>query len=141
MKGFRHIYPIDVRFKDIDVFGHANNAVVFTYFETARVNYMVEVGVRSPHANLNDTAFIAAHLSCDFRKPIFFGQKVQVGSRITEVRRSSLKLEHRVEADGELTAEGHCILVHFDYTGQRSIAVPSEMKAKIAEYEGRNVSI
>lgn len=141
MEGFRHIYPIDVRFKDIDTFGHVNNAVVFTYFETARVHYMVDVGIRSLHANMNDLAFIAAHLSCDFRRPIFYGQTVKVGSRITKVNRSSLQLEHRLEADGELAAEGSCILVRYDYTNQRSLPISAEMRTTIESFEGSNVKI
>ena len=141
VEGFRHVYPIDVRFKDIDVFGHVNNAVVFTYFETARVHYMVDIGVRSAHASMNDLAFIAAHINCNFRLPIFYGQTVEVGSRITKVNRSSLKLEHRLEADGKLAAEGSCILVHYDYTTQRSVPVSIEMRATIKAFENASAEV
>ena len=141
MEAFRHIYPIDVRFKDIDAFGHVNNAVVFTYFETARVHYMVDVGIRASHANMNDLAFIAAHLSCDFRRSIFYSQVVEVGSRITRVNRSSLQLQHRLDADGELATEGSCILVRYDYTTQRSLPVSAEMRATIEAFEGRGIKI
>ena len=135
MEGFRHVIPIEVRFRDIDVFGHVNNAVVFTYIETGRIRYLVDVGIRSPRAGWNDLAFILAHIDCDFRRPILYGQRVEVGSRIVEIKRSSLKLEHRLEADGELAAEGHGILVHYDYAAQSSTLISPEMRARIEAFE------
>lgn len=136
MEGYRHVYPLDVRFRDIDSFGHVNNAVIITYFETARVHYLVELDLRPARANVLDLAFIAAHISCDFRRPIFYGQNVTVGSRIIEINRSSLRLEHRLEADGQLAAEGHCILVHYDYAQQRSVPISPQIRALIQEFEG-----
>lgn len=135
MDGFRHVIPVEVRFGDLDVFGHVNNAVVFTYIETGRIRYLVDLGIRSPQAGWNDLAFILAHINCDFRRPIFYGQRVEVGSRITEIRRSSLKLEHRLEADGELAAEGDGVLVHYDYAAQSSITISPEMRTRIEAFE------
>ena len=136
MEGFHFVHPVEVRFSDLDVFGHVNNAVIFTYFEIARVHYMVTVGVRAANANLQSVAFIAAHLSCDYRKPIFYGQPVEVGARISELGRSSLRLEHRVEANGELAAEGSCILVHYDYMAGKSLPISDEIRAKVLAFEG-----
>lgn len=136
MQGYRHVHPLEVRFKDIDSFGHVNNAVIITYFETARVHYLVELDLRPVRANLLDLAFILAHLSCDFKSPIFYGQKVTVGSRITQINRSSLRLEHRLEADDQLAAEGYCILVHYDYSQQRSVPISPQMRALIEAFEG-----
>ena len=93
MDGFRHVTPINVRFRDLDMFGHVNNTVILTYVETARVQYLVHLDIRPPRANWQDVAFILAHLSCDFRKPIFYGQQVEVGSRITKIGRTSLRME------------------------------------------------
>jgi acyl-CoA thioester hydrolase len=137
VEGFNHVFPIEVRFRDIDVLGHVNNAVTLTYLETARVPFLVAVGIRNPQAGLSDVSVIVAHLSCDFRKPIFFGQKVTVGSKIVKIGRTSLRLEHRIEADGELATEGVCILVHYDYTANRSLPLTPEMIARIEAFEGR----
>ncbi|MCK6625767.1 MAG: acyl-CoA thioesterase [Anaerolineae bacterium] len=135
MDGFRHITPIEVRFRDLDVFGHVNNGVIFTYIETARIRYLVDVDIRSPQAGWNDIAFILAHINCDFRQPIFYGQRVEVGSRIVEIGRTSMRLAHRVEVDGKLAAEGDGILVHYDYPNQRSTPISAEMRAKIEAFE------
>ena len=135
MDGYRHTTLIEVRFKDLDVFGHVNNGVIFTYVEMARIRYLVDLGLRSAHANWQGIAFILAHINCDFRRPIFFEERVEVGTRVSEIKRSSFRLEHRIEANGELAAEGYGILVHFDYAANHSIPVPPDMRVKIAEYE------
>ncbi len=137
MEGFNHVHPIEVRFRDIDMLGHVNNSVMFTYIETARVPFLA--AVRGRDISLSDISYIVAHINCDFRKPVFYGQTVEVGTRITQVNRSSMKLEHRVEADGELAGEGYCILVHFDYAANKSTPISAEMVAKIEAFEGNPV--
>jgi acyl-CoA thioester hydrolase len=136
MQGYHHITPIEVRFRDLDALGHVNNGVIFTYVETARVRYIAEVGIRLPQTGWQDISFILAHINCDFRRPIFYGQKVEVGSRIVEIGRSSFKLEHRVEAEGELAAEGYGVIVHYDYSTGRSVPLSDELRAKIEAFEG-----
>lgn len=135
MKDFRFSCPIDVRFRDLDPLGHVNNTVVFSYFEIARVNYVIEVGLVSPGADVRDISFILAHTACDFRQPIFYGQHVEVGARVTEIKRSSIRLLHQVEADGEIAAEGPAVLVYYDYAAQQSTPIPTAMRAKIAAFE------
>lgn len=135
MQGFHHVIPIEVRFRDLDAFGHVNNAVIMTYIETARLRYMVDLGLRAPHSGWNDIPFILARLECDFKKPIFYGQKVKVGSRVIELKNSSLRLENRVEADGEVAAISYGVVVHYDYAAARSRPISSEMRAKIEMFE------
>jgi acyl-CoA thioester hydrolase len=135
MEGFRQVTPIHVRFRDLDAFGHVNNATTLTYVESARVHYLIELGIRPEQANWQNTAFIMAHISCDYKKPIFYGQNVEVGSRITKIGRSSLRMEQRVEADGKLAADVVAILVHYDYPSGQSVIISPEMRAKIAAFE------
>jgi acyl-CoA thioester hydrolase len=135
MEGFRHVVPIEVRFRDLDVFSHVNNATIFTFVETARIRYLVDVGIRSPKANWNDLAFILAHINNDFIRPIFYRQQVEVGSRVIEIGQTSFKLEHRVEVARELASKGHAILVHYDYANERKLIIPPEMRAKIEDFE------
>ena len=139
MEEFNYIHSIEVRFRDIDVLGHVNNSVMFTYIETARVPFLATIRGRQTDKNLSNISFIVAHINCDFRKPVFYGQAVEVGTRITQVNRSSMKLEHRVEADGEVVVEGYCILVHYDYRANKSVPISAEMVAKIESFEGRTV--
>ena len=135
MQGFHHVAPIEVRFRDLDVFGHVNNAVIFTFVETARLKYLIDVDIRSPQANFQGIAFILAHINFDFLKPIFYQQQVEIGTRVTEIGRSSVRLEHQIEADGEVVVTGHGVLVHYDYRADHSLPIPPDMRAKIEDFE------
>jgi acyl-CoA thioester hydrolase len=135
MQGFRHVTPIEIRFRDLDAFGHVNNAVIMTYIETARLRYLVDLELRAPRGGWNDIPFILARLECDFKKPIFYGQKVEVGSRVVELKNSSLRIQNRVEADGEVAAESYGVVVHYDYAAARSRPISPEMRIKIETFE------
>lgn len=135
MQGYRHVTPITVRFRDLDAFGHVNNAVFFTYLESARVHYLLNLGLRSPEKSWQDTGVILAYIDCDFKRPIFFGQQVEVGTRVVQIRRSSLHIEHRIEADGEPAAHSKAVLVNYNYAAGRSEPVPAEMRVKIEKFE------
>lgn len=137
MEGFRHVVPIAVRFRDIDAMGHVNNAVFFTYMETARVDYMRNVVFRTRGRDLAEAGLILAQISCQFKAPIFYEQLVEVGTRVTEMRNSSFWLEHRVEADGQLAALAEAVVVHYDYQAAKSARIPDEIRARVETFESR----
>lgn len=135
MDGFRHITPITVRFKDLDLLRHVNNAVIFTYAETARIKYFFDLGLTSLEEGWDSFGLILARIDCNFRVPIEYGQQVAVGSRIVKIGNTSMTLEYRIEADGVLAAAGESILVHFDYGANQKAPIPNEMRATIEAYE------
>jgi acyl-CoA thioester hydrolase len=136
MEGFRHVFPIAVRFRDIDAMGHVNNAVFFTYLETARVDYTRKVVFKTKSRNFSEDGLILAEISCQFKKPIFFGQSVEVGTRVVEMGNSSFQVEQRIDADGHLAALAKLVLVHYDYQASKSVRIPDEFRARIADFEG-----
>lgn len=137
MEGFRHVTPIAVRFRDIDAMGHVNNAVFFTYLETARVEYMRGVVFRTQSRKLPEAGLILAKISCDFKKPIFYGQPVEVGTRVTQIRNSSFLVEQRIEAGGQLAALSQAVVVRYDYEAGVSVRIPDEYRTRVETFEGR----
>jgi acyl-CoA thioester hydrolase len=149
MEGFRHVTPITVRFRDVDVMGHVNNAVIFTYLEMARVEYLCHVifaeldreaagkasGPLSPCRRLAELPVILAQIGCQFKTPIYFGQKVEVGTRVMEMRNSSIIIQQRIEADGQLAALSDSAVVHYDYQAARSVRIPDETRARVEAFE------
>ncbi|MCC6618434.1 MAG: acyl-CoA thioesterase [Chloroflexi bacterium] len=134
---FRHRTTLRARFRDIDAFGHVNNAVFSSYVEQARITYLLEV-LRSdqPFARL---PLILARIAIDFRSPIMFGEEVTVHSRVGRIGRTSFGMEHRMTAgpDERLAAEVSSVLVCFDYATGRPIPVPEEWRDRLSEYECR----
>jgi acyl-CoA thioester hydrolase len=137
MEGYRHVVPITVRFRDIDAMGHVNNAVFFTYMETARVEYMRNVVFAITGRNLTEVGLILAQISCQFKAPILYGQLVQVGTRVVEMRNSSFVIEHRIEADGQLAALAEGVVVHYDYQASESVRIPDEIRARVEAFEAK----
>jgi acyl-CoA thioester hydrolase len=132
---FRHRTSCEVRFRDLDAFGHVNNAVFSTYAELARIRYLLDV--LQPDRPFERMPLILAHLAIDFRSPIQLGEAVVVETQVTDVGRSSFGMRHRVTADRRLVAELDTVLVTYDYGAGRSMPVPDAWRQRMAAHEGR----
>ena len=132
---FRHRTRIDVRFRDIDAFGHVNNAVVSSYVELARVRYLVDVLQVRP---IGVMPLILAHISIDYLSPILFEDVVEVGSRVDWLGTSSIGMSHGLTAvaDGRELARSGSVLVTYDYEQNRPMPVPGDWRQALAAYEG-----
>lgn len=133
---FRHRTRVEVRFRDIDAFGHVNNAVVSSYIELARIRYLVDVLHVEP---IGVMPLILARISIDYRSPIFFQDTVEVGSRVDWLGTSSIAMSHAVTAagDGRALADSSSVLVAYDYEQGRPMPVPDEWRQGFAAHEGR----
>src|SRR3954463_10898507 len=84
--GWNFCHVVEVRFADIDMFHHVNNAKYLTYIESARVAYYTQVsGVENPR----EFGMTVASAKVDFIKPIFFGQSVDVFTRTSRIGNKS----------------------------------------------------
>lgn len=132
---YRHRTSLQVRFRDIDAFGHVNNAVFFSYVELARIRYLLDV--LKPDTPFDRMPLILARVELDYRSPIFFGEDVLVDSKVDRIGRSSFDMRHRMTAgnDGRLAGDVHTVLVTYDYAAARPMPVPDAWRDRIAEHE------
>jgi len=134
---FRHRTRVEVRFRDIDAFGHVNNAVTSTYVEQARVRYLRDVLAVEPVGLM---PLILAMIKLDYVSPIFFGETVEVGSRVDWIGTSSIAMSHGLWADdGRELARASSVLVTYDYDQARPMPVPDDWRAALATHEGRSL--
>jgi acyl-CoA thioester hydrolase len=136
MEGFRFVCAQEVGFRDLDVFGHVNNAVYLTYLENARIGYMRDVlGIESPE----DLLVIVANVNIDFRSRASLGEALEVGARVSRIGTKSFDMEHEVHgSDGRLVAAASTTLVTFDYRGDATMPVPQLWRERIEAYEARD---
>lgn len=134
---YRHRTSVQVRFRDIDAFGHVNNAVFLSYVELARIRYLLDV--IQPPTRFDRLPLILARVELDFRSPIEFGEEVTVETRVERIGSTSFAMRHRMTAgpDGRLAGDVQTVLVAYDYGSARPIAVPDDWRTKIGQYEGR----
>ena len=119
-----------VRFRDVDVLGHVNNAVYFTYMEQARTEYWMRL---FQVEDLNDISFIVVHAECDFKRPARMGDQIEVKIRTSSIGNSSFVWDYEIlnAANSEMFARGKTIQVYYDYKNQKSLAVPADVRAKL----------
>ncbi len=137
---FRHRTRVDVRFRDVDAFGHVNNAVFLSYAEQARILYLTaSLGHPITLTDVEELPLILARLEVDYRAPIFFGQTVEVGTRIDWIGTSSFAMSHRLTAgdDAHRVADVASVLVSYDYDAARAIRVPDDWRRRFEATEGR----
>ena len=137
---FRHRTRLDVRFRDVDAFGHVNNAVFLSYIEQARIRYLAEsLELPISLTDARDLPLILARTEIDYRAPIFFGESVEVGTRVDWIGRSSFSMSHHLSAgpDSHPVAEVATILVCYDYTAAGPMPVPDEWRTRLVAAEGR----
>ena len=132
--GFRHHLAVQVRWGDMDSFGHVNNAVYLTYLEMARIDYATSLWQRSLENGL-----IIARVAIDFKLPLFVGDDVHVFTRTSRLGKRSFDTEQlimrRKDGQTELAAQATVTIVVYDYTSNQSTAIPDEWRALIKQYE------
>jgi acyl-CoA thioester hydrolase len=129
--------PVKIRFRDLDAFGHVNNAVYFTYMEMARVEYFLQLGLVRPD-EFPSPFFIVAEAACQFKAPLQLGTPLIVQVRVSRLGHSSFDMEYCFvdESGGAVLATGRTVQVTFDYTANRSVPLPEEWRAAIVQFEG-----
>jgi acyl-CoA thioester hydrolase len=130
LSGFPYVWPVEVRFRDLDALGHVNNAVFLTYLESARIAYWLELTGRT---GLRGVDMILARVEIDYRSQASYREQLDVGVRVAAVGRSSVTMELKVVArePPRLIAESRNVMVFFDYEANRSQPLPDEMRRKL----------
>jgi acyl-CoA thioester hydrolase len=132
-----HVEPITVRWGDMDSMGHVNNAKYFTYCESARMSYFAAVRMQEHREDeRHGPALVAATLN--FRRQVRYPAELEVATRVSEIGRSSFKMEYEIVYRGteEPVADGTGVVVWTDYGTGRSLPLPDSLKEEIRRFEG-----
>ncbi len=136
MTDFRHRTRLEVRFRDIDAFGHVNNAVFSSYLEQARIRYLLEA-LESPR--FDRLPLILARVELDYRAPIMFGDPIEVLTRVDWIGHSSIAMSHELFAGKRLAAQASTVLVTYDYDLAKPMPVPDDWRRRFAAVEVRSL--
>ena len=138
MTDFHFFHPTEVRYGDLDPQGHLNNAKHLTYFEQARIQYLVELGLFGKDQSFMEIGLIVADIHITYHAPVHWGDPVKVGVRTSKLGNKSMAIEQALvnDATGEVLSTGTVICVAYDYMKQTSMPVPESWREKINEYEG-----
>ncbi len=136
LEGFPVLTELSVLWSDEDSFAHVNNVAYLRWCETARVDYLVRIGL-FPEMPPKGIGPILASVNCNYRRPLKYPDTVVIGSRVTSIGNSSFRMEHRIvsRALGEIAAEVDSTIVTVDYSTGKAVRVPDEIRDAIARLE------
>ena len=125
LEDFLFHHNIQTRWKDMDSFGHINNAVYLTYIEDARTTLFKRWNLKS-----QNTSVIVASLKIDYFIQIKHPSKLIIGSKISRIGNSSFDIQSAIFIDGlkKPAALSLVICVCYDYENGQSVTVYDEIR-------------
>lgn len=128
---FPHFLAISTRWSDNDVYGHVNNVVYYSYFDTVVNGYLIHHGALDPH--MGETIGLVVETHCSYFASLAFPQRIDAGLRVTHLGNTSVRYEVGIFAQGseEPAAQGHFVHVYVDRESRRPVALPDALVAAL----------
>jgi acyl-CoA thioester hydrolase len=125
---------------DNDVYGHVNNVVYYSYFDTAVNKWLIDRGLLDPATS--PIVGLVAATSCHYFRPISFPNVVDAGLRVAHIGRSSVRYEIGLFAHGEqaIAAAGQFTHVYVDRRTMAPSPVTHEMRGTLRELAIQGIS-
>jgi len=126
-----HFAPITTRWMDNDMYGHVNNVVYYSYFDTVVNSYLIQQGVLDVHAGA--TIGLVIETQCNYFSPLSFPETVVAGLRVARLGTSSVRYEVGLFRGDETAsaAQGHFVHVYVDRETRRPVALPEALRAAL----------
>lgn len=131
LSAFQFSTAIDIRFADLDAYGHVNNAIYFTYLEHARVRMFQEYFGAFLDSNL---LFLVVRAECDYRLPITLNDSLQITLKVEQLRHSSFTFTYLLhDGGGREFATARTVMVGYDPQAKKPAALPVKMRETFAQ--------
>jgi acyl-CoA thioester hydrolase len=126
--GYKAFRTIGTRWMDNDAYGHVNNVVYYSWFDTAVNAHLIEQGALDIHAG--GTIGLVIETQCNYFAPVAFPQTVEAGLRVAKIGNSSVRYEVGLFLQGEplTVAKGHFVHVYVDRASRRPANLPERLK-------------
>jgi acyl-CoA thioester hydrolase len=128
---YPHFLRISTRWSDNDVYGHINNVVYYSYFDTVVNEYLLRAGVLD--FSEGETIGLVVETRCNFFAPVVFPEPIAAGLRVEKLGNTSVRYEVAIFADGddEAAAQGHFVHVYVDRATRRPVPLPAPLLAAL----------
>lgn len=125
---YLYFQPITTRWMDNDVYGHVNNVVYYSYFDTVVNSYLIREGVLDIEAG--ETIGLVIETQCNYFSSLSFPDTVVAGLRVAKLGNSSVRYEVGLfRGDDEVAAaQGHFVHVYVDRETRRPVALPQPLR-------------
>ena len=133
-QNYRFLFPIQTRWADNDMYGHVNNVIYYSYFDTAANALLIQ------HAgfDLRNTPIIGLVVdsACSFLQELSYPEIIEVGVAIEKIGNSSLRYDLAIFKQGqnEAAAQGHFVHVFVDRQTRKSTSIPDDMRDALTQF-------
>lgn len=133
---FRHELPAQLRFSDVDQFGHVNNSIYFSLYDMCKTRYFLDVVGDDVFQSM---AIVVANINANFLAPIFYPDEIVIQTSMQKIGHKSFTLMQRAmnARTREVKCECRTIMVCYDRVHGCAMLMPDDVRRKIEEYEGR----
>jgi acyl-CoA thioester hydrolase len=128
---YPHFMLVPTRWMDNDIYGHVNNVVYYSYFDTVINRYLIAEGGLDIVAG--DVIGVVAESHCRYLRGISFPADIDAGLGVGKLGRSSVRYEIGLFLQGEnaAAAEGHFVHVFVDRASRRPVPIPDRLRAAL----------
>ncbi|MES2265004.1 MAG: thioesterase family protein [Pseudomonadota bacterium] len=125
---FPHFLSIPTRWMDNDNYGHVNNVVYYSYFDTVVNQLLIERGVLDIHDG--DVVGFVVDSGCSYFSSISFPDLIHAGIRVAKLGNSSVRYEIALYRNDEPLpcAAGHFVHVYVERSSNRSVPIPATVR-------------
>jgi len=124
---YRAFRQIATRWMDNDVYGHINNVVYYSWFDTAVNAHLIEHGALDIHTGAVIGLVVETH--CNYFASLSFPQTIEAGIRVAKLGSSSVRYEVGIFGEGGMTAaKGHFVHVYVDSQTRRPVPLPEKLR-------------
>lgn len=122
---------ITTRWSDNDVYGHVNNVVYYSYFDTAANNYLINDG--GLDIETSPVIGFVVNSGCNYNSSIAYPDNIESGLRVDRLGNSSVQYGVAIFKEGEdhAAADGHFVHVFVDRKTNKPVAIPDNMRAAL----------
>ena len=128
---FPHTQPITTRWTDNDAYGHVNNIVYYSYFDTVVNTWLIGGG----HLDIQGSPAIGvvAETSCHYFSPLTYPETVTAGMRVVHLGRSSVRYQIAIFPEGGdvAAAQGEFVHVYVDRITRRPTQIPAKLRTAL----------
>jgi acyl-CoA thioester hydrolase len=126
-----YVTEIEPRVSETDGAGHINNTTIPVWLEAGRHELFK---LFTPDLSFEDWKMVIVKTTLEYKKQIYFGEKVEVKMWIKRIGNSSLELYEEIHQKGMLCAKNEAVYVNFNLHTQQTESIPEKIKAELEEH-------
>ncbi|WP_426105495.1 acyl-CoA thioesterase [Massilia sp. TSP1-1-2] len=137
---FAHFLAIPTRWMDNDGYGHVNNVVYYSYFDTAVNQFLIERGVLDIHKG--EVVGFVVDSGCSYFSSVSFPDVIHAGIRVAKLGNSSVRYEIALYRNDDRLpcAAGHFVHVYVERSSNRAVSIPAPVRCVLDTIRGESLT-